>query len=434
MIVTGVALAACAALTHTAIDSTRKYAASVIGIPSDGLVTVPAILDMILSCAGVSITGSWRGTMKHPTRFAIATISSSLLLLVSRYMYQRAIQISPLSLTIPYLAFTPAILIATAYVFLGELPSPAGVLGVSVVALGGYLLNIKAGGAGGGASAGGGGSPVSGPGGAVAISRAISETGVPSSAASSTPGSTAALGSLAYSPAVAAAAAGQLPGVVAGCGVLLQRSASSSTVADVEAAAGGAVGGAALLGGASKRGGKLLLGTPQPRRAASAVDLLRQPPAMAWQWQQEPGTVLMIGVAIIWSVTASLDKLGVITGPSIWVYFAAQRLAIGTASLAYILAVQPRLLLLLRDHFGLMLGISALELAAVLLFLLAVRHLLVSYVVAIKRCNVLFSVVLGALVFRESVRSRLPYVFLMMLGMTLIVLEPGGHSFVHSHT
>ncbi len=120
MILTGVTLAACAALTHTAIDTTRKYAASVIGIPSEGLVTVPALLDMVISCAGVALTGRWRGTVKHPTLFATATITSSLLLLVSRYMYQRAIQLSPLSLTIPYLAFTPAILIATAYVFLGE--------------------------------------------------------------------------------------------------------------------------------------------------------------------------------------------------------------------------------------------------------------------------------------------------------------------------
>lgn len=77
--------------------------------------------------------------------------------------------------------------------------------------------------------------------------------------------------------------------------------------------------------------------------------------------------------------------------------------------------------------------VSALELAAVLLFLNAVRHLLVSYVVAIKRCNVLMSVLLGAALFRESIRSRLPYIFLMMLGVMLIVLEPSGFSITHSH-
>lgn len=140
-------------------------------------------------------------------------------------------------------------------------------------------------------------------------------------------------------------------------------------------------------------------------------------------------------VAIIWSVTASLDKLGVITGPSIWAYFAAQRAAIGLASLAYILTRQPRLLLLLRDRLPLLLAVSALELASVVLFLLAVQHLLVSYVVAIKRSNVLFSVALGALLFGESVGSRMPYIGLMVAGMLLIVLEPSpGLGLVKSHT
>ncbi|GLI68989.1 hypothetical protein VaNZ11_013525 [Volvox africanus] len=412
MILTGVALAACAALTHTAIDSTRKYAASVVGIPPDGLVAIPALLDMVISCAGVALSGRWRGTIKHPALFATATISSSLLLLVSRYMYQRAIQVSPLSLTIPYLAFTPAILIATAYVFLGELPSPSGLLGVCVVAMGGYLLNAKAGGGGsgaGGAAVGGGGkaSAVASPAcSTVSSLTAADGLGTVQVAATALP-----LGPTGSSVSAAAAA-----------GLLLQRSASCTVIGDVE------------TGGGGKRGIKGL--QPQHHRripSASELLLLRQQQLMV-SWQQEPGTLLMIGVAIIWSVTASLDKLGVLTGPTIWVYFAAQRLVIGLASLVYILAVSPRLLNLLRENFLLMLFISTLELASVILFLLAVRHLLVSYVVAIKRCNVFFSVVLGALIFRESIGSRLPYVFLMMLGMTVIVLEPGGRSFVQSHT
>ncbi|GIL72953.1 hypothetical protein Vretimale_4599 [Volvox reticuliferus] len=410
MIITGVALAACAALTHTAIDSTRKYAASVVGIPPDGLVAIPALLDMFISCAGVALSGRWRGTVMHPALFATATISSSLLLLVSRFMYQRAIQLSPLSLTIPYLAFTPAILIATAYVFLGELPSPGGLLGVCVVAMGGYLLNMKAGGGG----SGGAGAAVSGGGKVSAVTPALSSIVSSSTAAEGLGTAQVAVAAQPLGPA------GSSLSAAAAAGLLLQRSASCTTIGDVE------------TGGGGKRGIKGLL--PYHRRIPSASELLLLRQQQLTAWQQEPGTLLMIGVAIIWSVTASLDKLGVLTGPTIWVYFAAQRLVIGLASLVYILAVAPRLLNLLRENFLLMLFISTLELASVILFLLAVRHLLVSYVVAIKRCNVLFSVVLGALVFRESIGSRLPYVFLMMLGMTVIVLEPGSRSFVHSHT
>eukprot|EP00198_Chlamydomonas_reinhardtii_P002664 XP_001692000.1 predicted protein [Chlamydomonas reinhardtii] len=291
--------------------------------------------------------------------------------LTPRFMYQRAVCMSPLSLTIPYLAFTPAILIVTAYIFLGELPGSSGVAGVCVVALGGYLLNLRA------ASA--------------------------SSSSSS------------------AGAAG------------LKSSGDSGSASSFGTGAG-------VFGGGVRRllGGKHL---GLVRRPSSVSDLVARPTwssgtgalAAVLPWHQEPGTVLMIGVAVIWSITASLDKLGVLTGPSIWMYFAVQRLTIGGASLMYICATEPRLLLLLRDNLGVMIAVSALELAAVLLFLNAVRHLLVSYVVAIKRCNVLMSVLLGAALFRESIRSRLPYIFLMMLGVMLIVLEPSGFSITHSH-
>ncbi len=168
----------------------------------------------------------------------------------------------------------------------------------------------------------------------------------------------------------------------------------------------------------------------------------------------------------VWSVTASLDKLGMLAAPSVSVFFAGQRAVIGGASLAYTAVAAPQLLRLLRPAtLPLMVLISGLELAAVVLFLKvgrkgtrggalgrggqhpskptgaralsrpqAVMHLLVSYVVAIKRCNVLLSVLVGGLLFRERILERLPYVLLMMLGMCLIVLEPGVHSIVQTHT
>ena len=43
---------------------------------------------------------------------------------------------------------------------------------------------------------------------------------------------------------------------------------------------------------------------------------------------------------------------------------------------------------------------------------------------AIKRSNVLLSVLVGGIVFKESIASRLPYVMLMLCGMTCIVLDP----------
>lgn len=44
----------------------------------------------------------------------------------------------------------------------------------------------------------------------------------------------------------------------------------------------------------------------------------------------------------------------------------------------------------------------------------AIRYLFVSYVVAIKRCNIFMSVVLGGLFWKEKIVHRLPFVCLMV--------------------
>ncbi|HMA84608.1 MAG TPA: DMT family transporter [Desulfosalsimonadaceae bacterium] len=60
-------------------------------------------------------------------------------------LYMKAIKASPLSLTLPYLAFTPVFMIATGYVFLGEMPDHWGILGIAAVCIGSYVLNIQSG-------------------------------------------------------------------------------------------------------------------------------------------------------------------------------------------------------------------------------------------------------------------------------------------------
>jgi hypothetical protein len=51
--------------------------------------------------------------------------------------------------------------------------------------------------------------------------------------------------------------------------------------------------------------------------------------------------------------------------------------------------------------------------------------------VAIKRISVLLSTLTGCLLFRERVAGRMPYICLMLLGMLLIVLQPG-HEALHT--
>ena len=61
------------------------------------------------------------------------------------FIYMKAIQQSPLSLTLPYLAFTPAFMILTGYVFLQEMPNLWGLAGIIITCIGGYVLNLETG-------------------------------------------------------------------------------------------------------------------------------------------------------------------------------------------------------------------------------------------------------------------------------------------------
>lgn len=55
----------------------------------------------------------------------------------------RALKTSPLSLTVPMLAFTPLFLLLTSPLILGELPSFSGLIGILMIVSGTYVLSIK---------------------------------------------------------------------------------------------------------------------------------------------------------------------------------------------------------------------------------------------------------------------------------------------------
>jgi len=59
------------------------------------------------------------------------------------YLYLKAIRISPLSMSVPYLSFTPVFTILTAGIILGESVSVQGLLGIFMVTVGAYVLNLE---------------------------------------------------------------------------------------------------------------------------------------------------------------------------------------------------------------------------------------------------------------------------------------------------
>lgn len=63
--------------------------------------------------------------------------------IVAYILYLYAIKLSPLSLTVPFLAFTPAFMILTGFFVLNEKINIWGGIGVGFIILGSYILNFK---------------------------------------------------------------------------------------------------------------------------------------------------------------------------------------------------------------------------------------------------------------------------------------------------
>lgn len=61
------------------------------------------------------------------------------------YFSLRAVTISPLSLTMPFQALTPLVVLFTGLVFLGEVPTALGACGIVSIGVGSYVLGLSAG-------------------------------------------------------------------------------------------------------------------------------------------------------------------------------------------------------------------------------------------------------------------------------------------------
>ncbi len=61
---------------------------------------------------------------------------------IALILYTKALRCSPLSLTLPFLSFTPLFLIVVSYLMLGEEVSLRGGFGIFLIAAGSYTLNI----------------------------------------------------------------------------------------------------------------------------------------------------------------------------------------------------------------------------------------------------------------------------------------------------
>jgi uncharacterized membrane protein len=74
--------------------------------------------------------------------FYLAFITALPVEVITIILYIKALKLSPLSLTVPFLSLTPVFLVSVSYLLLGEEVSAVGALGILLIAVGGYILNI----------------------------------------------------------------------------------------------------------------------------------------------------------------------------------------------------------------------------------------------------------------------------------------------------
>lgn len=77
------------------------------------------------------------------TQFAIALLIGGSINAVTAILYIKAIKVSDLSLTVPLVALTPLFMLLTSPLIVGEYPSFFDYIGILLIVIGSYLLNIK---------------------------------------------------------------------------------------------------------------------------------------------------------------------------------------------------------------------------------------------------------------------------------------------------
>lgn len=142
---------------------------------------------------------------------------------------------------------------------------------------------------------------------------------------------------------------------------------------------------------------------------------------------KQQGPRYMLLVAFIWSISASIDKIGVQSStPIFWVF--------SVSTMVTILLIP--FLLIQKKHqqtpttptsswstIKILMPIGIVYAIVLYTQMTAISLSLVSYVISIKRMSVIFSVVWGALIFKETgIKERLIGVIIMIAGVLCITL------------
>lgn len=74
--------------------------------------------------------------------FLFSLFAGGMLNVVANLLYMRALKVSDLSLSVPFVTLTPAFLLVTSPIMTGEVPGMLGMIGVGLITIGAYTMHI----------------------------------------------------------------------------------------------------------------------------------------------------------------------------------------------------------------------------------------------------------------------------------------------------
>ena len=134
----GMGLTIGAALCWSGLDASRKVLAQTF---------TPVALLVVLALGQLPLFGLWAwvaGDTVDSWDYVLPGLASLALNIVANLCFFRAVTVSPLSLTVPLLAFVPVFTTIAANPMLGELPRTQQLVGIGVVVVGALTLNAGA--------------------------------------------------------------------------------------------------------------------------------------------------------------------------------------------------------------------------------------------------------------------------------------------------
>ena len=141
---------------------------------------------------------------------------------------------------------------------------------------------------------------------------------------------------------------------------------------------------------------------------------------LKFMWKQK-GCQLMLVVALIWSITANIDKVGVLnSSPVFWLSCHYSFIALGMIPIVWYKSADK--LHQIKRYFPSLFAMGLFGAIAVLFQMRALELTLVAKVISVKRISTILTVIWGFLIFKEkNFRERILGAAIMIVGVFFVL-------------